>query len=59
MRLSVDGSGKVDPGRMLAVRSLSFAEVFEAHIAQDAMDTLQRQERDRIKREMQAIRGRR
>jgi len=52
MRLCVDGSGRVDPGRMLSIRSLGFREVYEAHVAQDAMDTIQRQNQERIRREM-------
>lgn len=56
MRLSVDGSGRVDPGRMLAVRQLGFGDVYEAHVAQDAMDALHKLERDKIKREAAARR---
>jgi hypothetical protein len=51
MRLSVDGSGRIDPGRMLAVKALAFSDVYEAHVAQDAMDQLQKLEREKAKRE--------
>ena len=59
MRLAVDSGGRVDPGRMLALRQLGFGEVYEAHVAQDAMDELARQERDRLKRGTDALRRRR
>jgi len=39
---------------MLAVSQLGFSDVYEAHVAQDAMDELQKQDRDRQKREARA-----
>lgn len=40
MRLCIDGEGRMDPSRALALRGLGFPEVFEMHLAQDAMDEL-------------------
>jgi len=42
---------------MLAAKQLGFREVYEAHVAQDAMDKLQQLERDKIKRDAAARRN--
>jgi hypothetical protein len=46
----VDGDGRIDPSRMLALKSLGFGDVFELHLAQDAMDELAEIAREEAKR---------
>lgn len=49
MRLAIDGQGRLDPGRLAALRGATYRDVLEMHLAQDAVDDLAELAREEAK----------